>query len=99
MLTLLQAFTEMAKQAQLYIQQPSVAALIYARNSKTGSYTGFYQDIPKNSLFDHRGFLAAHALPGPKSIVHCVLQHEGERESDDRCIGYIRSCGCRRPPP
>ena len=42
MFELLQAFTEVAKSAQLFIQQPSVAALIYAANAKPGCFTGFY---------------------------------------------------------
>ena len=71
----------MAKQAQLYVQQPSVAALFFAKNIKAGSYTGFYKNIPKGSLFDHRGFIAAHALPGPESVVQCVLQRHGPASS------------------
>ena len=52
---------------------PDVAALIYANNDKTGSYTGFFKNIPENYHYDHKDFLAAHALPGPDSIINCIF--------------------------
>ncbi len=57
MMDLLEAFSEMAKASQLFIKQPSVAALIYARNDKPGSYCGFYKPLRPGRAFDYRGFL------------------------------------------
>ena len=44
---LLDTFSDTAKKNQLFIRQPSIAALIYASNDKSGSFTGFYKPIPK----------------------------------------------------
>ena len=57
MTDLLQAFSETAKESQLFILQPSVAAMIYARTDKPGSYCGFYKPIHPKHPFDYRGFL------------------------------------------
>ena len=39
---LFRAFISGARSSQLLIVQPTVAAMVYAENSKTGSYTGFW---------------------------------------------------------
>ena len=57
MADLLESFSDTAKKSQLFIQQPSVAALIYARNDKKGSYCGFYKPINPKCAFDYRNFL------------------------------------------
>ena len=73
MMELLQTFEEMAKRAQLFIEQPTVAALVYASNPRSSSYCGFFKHISKTSPFNRRSFLAANALPGPGSVVHCII--------------------------
>ena len=50
---LLQAFEERAKQRQLFVLQPNMCALIYAKNPKRGNYTGFTYDIPARTSFDY----------------------------------------------
>jgi len=65
------------KQRQLFILQKYVAALIFARNDKQGSYTGFYKVLDNINPFYYEDFLAANALPGPNSTIHCVLQNQG----------------------
>ena len=57
MVDLLETFSETAKKSQLFVLQPSVAALIYARNDKKGSYCGFYKPIRPGRTFDYRNFL------------------------------------------
>lgn len=68
---LLEAFQERAKAGQVYVQQPLVAALLFAKNDKRGAFTGFWQNLPKAGTFKYGDFLAANALSGPGSIVHC----------------------------
>ena len=77
MANLLEQFQLEAKKHQLFIQMPLTAALIYAKNDKKGSYCGFFKDIPLNTHFEYKDFLAAQALPGPDSVVHCHLYLNG----------------------
>jgi len=68
----------MAKQKQLYIEQPHVCAFIYAKNDKRSSYTGFFHNIHRTIKFNRKEFLLAHALPGPHSYITCVTQKRKE---------------------
>ena len=43
MIEMFNKFAEVARGHQLLIVQPSIAALIFAANSKSGCYTGFYK--------------------------------------------------------
>ena len=79
MLELLENFNLMAKKHQVFIQQPHVCVLIFAKNSKKGCYTGVVQNISKNSLFVPEEFVAAHALPGPDSRIFCDIYARGRR--------------------
>ena len=54
-----------------------MCALIYAKNPKRGNYTGFTYDIPAKTSFDYEQFLLKHALPGPGSNIHCILEPQG----------------------
>lgn len=74
---LLDTFTEKTRAHQLLVVQPNSAALIYASNQKSGCFTGFFQPGPARQSFDFLSFLKIHALPGPASITHCLLQHHG----------------------
>ena len=73
MLKFYQCFQEECRGKQLFIHMKYTAALIYAANDKTGSYCGFFKEIPKRGRFDYREFLAAHALPGPGSRIDCII--------------------------
>ena len=73
MKTFFEQFQQQAKAKQLYVQMPDVAALIYANNDKAGSYCGFFKNIRELNRFDHEDFLAAHALPGPGSIINAFF--------------------------
>ncbi len=61
----------------MLIVQPNSAAMIYARNQKPGCFTGFFQTGPARQSFNWLNFIKVQALPGPNSIVHCVIQHHG----------------------
>ena len=50
-----------------------MCALIYAKNAKSGTYTGVTKMIPKTKPFNVEEFLLANALPGPRSVV-LILQ-------------------------
>jgi len=77
MKTLFEHFQQEAKAKQLLVQMPHVVALIFAANEKAGSYTGFFKHIPLFYAFDHQSLLAANALPGPHSVIHCLLYPNG----------------------
>ena len=47
--------------------------LIYAKNAKSGTYTGVTKMIPKTKPFNVEEFLLANALPGPRSVI-LILQ-------------------------
>ena len=55
--------------------------MIYASNQRPGSYTGFYKPISKPNTFDRHRFLTQYALPGPGSVVHCIIQKDGPTAS------------------
>lgn len=69
----LQSYQDRSKKKQLFIQQPHVCALVFARNEKNGCFTGFFQNIWKTKEFDTKKFLLAHALPGPGSRISCMI--------------------------
>ena len=73
LLKLLEAFQECAKGRQLYIQQPTIAAICYAKNDKRGGFTGGYWNITTTNQLTLRDFLARHALPGPGSVTACII--------------------------
>ena len=54
-----------------------MCALIYTRNPKKGNYTGFWYDIPARTRFEYEDFIKKHALPGPHSNIHCILEPKG----------------------
>ena len=56
---------------------PDVAAIVYAKNDKPGTYCGFFHDISPNNPFLRNDFLALHSLPGSGSVVNCILQPQG----------------------
>ena len=74
---LLEAFEEGAKPRQLFVLQPNMCTLIYAKNPKKSNYTGFLYNIPAKTSFDYEKFLLKHALPGPGSNIHCILEPHG----------------------
>ena len=78
LLSLLGIFSDTVKVRQLYIEQPLVCALVYARNDKRGNYTGFFHNIWKTKQFDRGRFILAHVLPGPNSLVHCFIDSQGD---------------------
>ena len=77
MAKLYEHFQQEAKGKQLYVQMQHSAALIFAANDKTSCFAGFFKDIPKSGYFNHRDFIAAHALPGPDSRINCIIMKEG----------------------
>ena len=94
---LMEVFQDKCKSKQLYIQQPHVCALIYAKNAKRGCYTGFYKDIPKTVPFDHEEFLQANALPGPKSIIQCLISN-GRKNKVVKHIFYEKGASVGQIP-
>ena len=76
-LELFRNFLDAAHWRQVYIQQPYLCALIFARNGKKGCYTGIWQTIPKSGPFNREHFLAAHALPGHGSKIYCDVLARG----------------------
>ena len=74
---LLHTFVEKTRAHQLLIVQPNSAAMIYASNQKPGCFTGFVKPGPASQRFDFLNFIKSQALPGPGSLVHCILQHYG----------------------
>ena len=54
--------------------------MFFTSNSKRGSYTGFWKNIPKTGQFDNERFLAAHALPGPNSKIACEILARGKNQ-------------------
>jgi len=74
---LMNSFIELSRPNQLLIVQPTIAALIYAQNSKPSCFTGFFQLGQARSHFRYLDFITDQALPGPGSLIHCVIQHYG----------------------
>ena len=74
---LLETFEFETKHKQLFILQPNLCCLIYAKNQKRGNYSGFKYEISARTKFDYQMFLLKNALPGPGSDIHCVLEPEG----------------------
>jgi hypothetical protein len=54
-----------------------VAAICYAKNDKRGGYTGGYRNITSTSQLTLKEFMARHALPGPGSVITCIVQRHG----------------------
>ena len=77
--TLLNTFNAEARKEQLLIVQPSLAALVYASNSKASCFSANRQVVNPRSPFKHVDFLAAQALPGPESMITCIIQRWGDR--------------------
>ena len=75
---LLQEFQKICKGRQLYVQMPHLCALVYAKNGRRGCCTGFFKNIPKTGPFNHKTFLLANALPGPDSVITCVIRKKGK---------------------
>ena len=73
MTTLFENFQQVVKQSQLFVQMPNTAALVYAKNDKPGCFCGFIKDIRLSHRLNVEEFLAAHALPGPDSLIRCLL--------------------------
>ena len=86
---MLETFQEQAKGRQLYIEQPDVCALVFARNDKRSSFTGFFKNIWKNTYLNTKEFLLAHALPGPNAKINCILQKKGSAQRVERCL-YVK---------
>ena len=61
-----------------------MAALCYAKNEKRGCYTGIYKNISSTNSFNASEFLAAHALPGPDSVIYCIKQLSGPEGDTER---------------
>ena len=53
--------------------------MVYAVNEKSSCYTGFTQVKTQGKGFDYKDFLASQALPGPNSIITCIIQPYGIR--------------------
>ena len=51
--------------------------MVFAVNAKPACYTGFWQLIQPGRRFKYVDFLAEQALPGPGSIITCILQPQG----------------------
>ena len=76
---------------------PNTTAIIYASNSKKGSYTGFVHDISVFHKFDHESFLARHALAGPESRIRCEIMSQGLYGNAKQCF-YMKKFGlCHIP--
>ena len=82
---LMEAFQRTMKERQLFVLQPDVCALVFAKNAKKSSYCGFFRDIPRTHSWDLEAFLAANALPGPGSKIKCVLQRKGPEGGKEVC--------------
>ena len=54
-----------------------MAAMVFATNAKPYCYTGFWQPVLSGRHFKYLDFLAEQALPGPSSVVTCVIQPHG----------------------
>ena len=74
---LMNSFIELSRPNQLLIVQPTLAALIFAQNSKPSCFTGFFQPGQMRSHFNYLDFITTQALPGPGSLIHCIIQHYG----------------------
>ena len=86
LLELLTAFQERSKRQRLVIQETYTCAMVFAKNNKRGSYTGFFKDLPKTGHFCHKEFLLAHALPGPGSRIKCILNERGRKKKEERVV-------------
>ena len=62
--------------------------MIYAKNPKKSNYTGFFYDIPTHHRFNYEEFLMKHALSGPNSNVHCLL--ESDKNIEERKDIWLR---------
>ena len=70
-------FIEHARGHQLLIVQPTIATLVYASNSRSSCYTGQYKMTLADRPFKFEEFLMSQALPGPGSIITCMIQRWG----------------------
>ena len=91
-LALMETFQATMKGNQLFVRQPDVCALVFANNAKSGSYCGFFKNIPETHTFNHEAFLKANSLAGPGSIIRCVLQPQGPE-------GYKKECTYEKETP
>ena len=71
--TLLNNFNVEARQEQLLIVEPTLATLAYAVNSKPGCFSAIQQVISPPNPLRHVDYLAAQALPGPNSLITCII--------------------------
>ena len=55
---LLEEFQQGARTQQLLIVQPTIAAMIYGINAKSGCYTGIWKQTQPGKVFDFLSFLA-----------------------------------------
>ena len=72
---------EEARAKQLLIKREGVCALIFAKNEKLNSYTGFFYNIDPRYCFDEEAFLKRKTLAGPKSITKCYLYGRNDEEA------------------
>ena len=77
MIDLQQEFITRCKGHRILVVQPTIAAMVYAVNAKTGCFTGFWQNAPLGRRFKYLDFLAEQALPGRSSIICCIIQPHG----------------------
>lgn len=62
---------EAASAKQIFIKREDVCALIFAKNEKLNSYTGFFYNIDPRYPFDDETYLKRKTLAGPNSITKC----------------------------
>ena len=71
--------------------------MVYAKNEKKGSYCGFFHHISPTNTFNHVDFIAANALPGPESLIHCTLQKQGKFGVTEYC-SYLKKSRLAQVP-
>ena len=71
--------------------------MIYAKNAKPGTYCGSFHDIDPKQTFSVEDFLKKHSLPGPDSIVNCVLMPQGPFGTRELRIFNKSSSICQIP--
>ena len=75
----LEVFQSKARPQQLLLVQPTIAAMIYAENSKTNCFTGSWKVKTPGRAFDYLDFLSRQQLPGPGSVTTCIIQPRGPK--------------------
>ena len=69
----LKCWADGMKRNQVFIQQPDICALVYGRNDFKSHFVGQFKNLTVAQGLDVAKWLVQKALPGPDSIISCLI--------------------------